>query len=391
MAVWKVALAFAAGKDEKRTMKIKQVDLFAIELPLNNPFVVSYGGYNRIQSIIVKITTDNGIVGYGEAVPDMYVTGETVESTYNILAHTLAPSIIDENPLNIERIHDLMDEMIFGVSTAKAAIDIACYDVAGKSAGLPVYMLIGGRYRESMAITHVLSIDTPENMADEAARCVEAGYRSFKLKVGTEPLEDVKKIKAVRERVAEDIAIRIDVNQGWKNSATTLQILDKLAGLSIDWIEQPVTAIDIDAMVEIKSKSTIPMMMDEGLHSSVEMRQIISKRAADKVNIKLMKCGGIYPAVKLVHMAEMAGIECQIGSMVESSIGSAAGFHVAFSKKIITSAELTGPLKFEKDVGNLQYDIPIIKLNEQPGLGIDVNEDILQELTVHSQSITSKN
>ena len=107
-------------------------------------------------------------------------------------------------------------------------------------------------------------------------------------------------------------------------------------------------ADDIDAMVEIKSKSNIPVMIDEGLCNVRDMREIIAKRAADKVNIKLMKCGGIYPAVKLATMAEMAGIECQIGSMVESSIGSAAGFHVAFSKKIITSVELTGPLKFKR-------------------------------------------
>ena len=112
------------------------------------------------------------------------------------------------------------------------------------------------------------------------------------------------------------------------------------------------------------------------------MRQIIKLEAADKVNIKLMKCGGIYPAVKLAHQREMAGVECQVGSMVESSVASSAGFHVAFSKKIITSVELTGPLKFTKDIGNLHYDVPFIRLNEKPGLGIEINEDTLQELAV---------
>ena len=128
-------------------------------------------------------------------------------------------------------------------------------------------------------------------------------------------------------------------------------------------------------------------MVDEGLKGMKDMREVISKQAADKVNIKLMKCGGILPAVKLADQAQMAGIECQIGSMVESSIGSAAGFHVAFSKKIITSVELTGPLKFSKDVGNLHYDVPFIQLNEKSGLGIDIDEEILAELTVHSDHI----
>ena len=135
-------------------------------------------------------------------------------------------------------------------------------------------------------------------------------------------------------------------------------------------------------MAHIRSKTDLPLMIDEGLKGSREMRQIIKLDAADKVNIKLMKCGGIYPAVKLAHQAEMAGIECQVGSMVESSVASSAGFHVAFSKKIITSVELTGPLKFTKDIGNLHYDVPFIRLNEKPGLGIEINENTLQELTV---------
>ena len=146
-------------------------------------------------------------------------------------------------------------------------------------------------------------------------------------------------------------------------------------------------ADDIDAMVEIKSKTSVPVMIDEGLRGVREMREIIAKRAADKVNIKLMKCGGIYPAMKLAHMAEMAGIECQVGSMVESSVGSAAGFHVAFSKRIMTSVELTGPLKFSEDIGNLKYDVPFIRLTEQAGLGVDVDEAVLNKLTVFSEKI----
>src|SRR5699024_2967510 len=182
-------------------------------------------------------------------------------------------------------------------------------------------------------------------------------------------------------------AIRIDVNQGWQNSANTLLALDQLRGISIDWLEQPVVATDFDAMVEIKSKSAVPMMIDEGLRGFPEMREIIAKQAAHKVNIKLMKCGGMYPAAKLAHMAEVAGIDCQVGSMVESSVGSAAGFHVAFAKKFITSVELTGPLKFSKDIGNLQYDVPFIKLNEQPGLGIEIDKPALDELTVYKEKV----
>ncbi|EOO05310.1 O-succinylbenzoate synthase [Bacillus cereus str. Schrouff] len=363
-------------------MKITAIHLYAIRLPLRSPFVISYGSYSDMPSIIVKMETDEGIIGYGEGVADDHVTGESWESTFHTLKHTLTPALIGKNPMNIEKIHDMMDNTIYGVPTAKAAIDIACFDIMGKKLNQPVYQLIGGRYHEEFPVTHVLSIADPEDMAEEAASMIQKGYQSFKMKVGTNVKEDVKRIEAVRERVGNDIAIRIDVNQGWKNSANTLTALRSLGHLNIDWIEQPVIADDIDAMAHIRSKTDLPLMIDEGLKSSREMRQIIKLEAADKVNIKLMKCGGIYPAVKLAHQAEMAGIECQVGSMVESSIASSAGFHVAFSKKIITSVELTGPLKFTKDIGNLHYDVPFIRLNEKPGLGIEINEDTLQELTV---------
>ncbi|MET3657936.1 mandelate racemase/muconate lactonizing enzyme family protein [Sporosarcina psychrophila] len=369
-------------------MKIAEIEIYAIHLPLYEPFIISYATYDYMPSIIVKITTDTGLVGYGEGVADEHVTGESWKGTFEILKNTLAPKLIGENPMNMERIHELMDAEIYGVPTAKAAIDIACYDVAGKALGVPVYNLLGGRYHEEFPITHVLSIAAPEAMANEAEERVAAGYRSMKMKVGTNVADDVLRIQAVRERVGEDIAIRVDVNQGWVNSANTLLGLQKLQDCSLDWLEQPVRADDIDGMVEVKSKSSTPMMIDEGLRGVRDMREIIAKRAADKVNIKLMKCGGIYPATKLAHMAEMAGIECQIGSMVESSIGSAAGFHVAFSKKIITSVELTGPLKFSKDVGNLHYDVPFIRLSGKPGLGIDIDEQVLQELTVFSEKVS---
>lgn len=371
-------------------MKITKIDIYAIHLPLIEPFVISYDTYDTMPSIITKITTDEGIVGYGEAVPDEHVTGETWEGAYMMLKHQLAPAVIGQDPLCFEKIHDIMDKTVYLAPAAKAAIDIACFDIAGKKLQVPVYQLIGGRYHEKFPITHVLSIGSPEKMAQEAAERVEMGYRSFKMKVGTEVMKDVERIKAVRERVGDAIDIRVDVNQGWHNAATTLKGLRALRKMNLDWLEQPVDADDIDAMVEVKAKSDVPLMIDEGLHGMKEMREIIAKRAADKVNIKLMKCGGIYPAMKLAHMAEMAGIECQIGSMVESSVGSAAGFHVAFSKKVFKSVELTGPLKFSKDIGNLHYDVPFISLNEKSGLGVDVDESIIKELCQFSCSVDGK-
>ena len=366
---------------------IKSITLYAIRLPLHEPFIISYHTYPDMPSVIVKMESDDGYIGYGEAVADEHVTGETWESTYSLLKNTLAPLLIGQNPGEFELIHDRMDKAVYGAPAAKAAIDIACYDLVGKKLGVPVYQLIGGRYHDRFPITHVLSIQDPAVMAEEAVRKVAEGYRSFKMKVGKDIPQDLERIRTVRNAVGEDVAIRVDVNQGWVNSSNTLKALGALEELKIDWLEQPVIADDLDGMVEVRKKARLPLMVDESLKSMKDMREVITKQAADKANIKLMKCGGILPAVKLANQAEMAGIECQIGSMVESSIGSAAGFHVAFSKKIITSVELTGPLKFSMDVGNLHYDVPFIQLNEKSGLGIDVDEEKLSQLTVRSVTV----
>lgn len=368
-------------------MKISKIELFAIELPLKKPFIVSYATYHTMPSLIVKVTLNNGIIGYGEGVPDEHVTGESLYSTYHIIEKTLAPKLIGENPLNIEKIHAIMDAQILHAPTAKAALDIACYDAAAKALNTPIFNLLGGRFHQQFQLAHVLSILSPEAMAQEAAAMVKEGFTTIKIKVGTTPDLDVERIIAVRKAVGPTIRLRVDVNQGWKNSAAAIQAISKLQDCHLDWVEQPILARDLDGMAEIKQKTTVPLMVDEGICTMADMRAVIQKQAAHKINVKLMKCGGIYRANQLATLAAMENMEVQIGSMVESSIASAAGYHVAFSKENITSIELTGPLKFSKDVGDLQYDVPFITLNNEPGLGITVHQAILDELTIQSTVI----
>src|SRR5690625_1601627 len=140
-------------------MKIKEIEIFAIDLPLIEPFIISYDRLDTMHSIIVKITTDKGLIGYGEGVADEHVTGESRESTFQILQSTLAPQLLGENPMNMERIHDVMNKAIYGVPTAKATIDIACYDLAGKTLRVPVYTIMGDGYNTEFPITYVLIIE----------------------------------------------------------------------------------------------------------------------------------------------------------------------------------------------------------------------------------------
>lgn len=368
-------------------MKITSVEVFAVRLPLITPFIISYHTYKDMPSIIVKVETDNGLVGYGEGTPDEHVTGETWESTFKVLTELLGKVVLGMNPFQIEKIHDQMDKAIYGATTAKAALDIACYDIMGKATNQPIYNLLGGQFHDELEIPKVISILSPEEMAQEAVQAMEEGYRSLKLKVGTDKKVDVARIRAVREAVGKDVPIKVDANQGWKNSSESMYVLERIIDCDIDWIEQPVVANDIDALGEIKAKTSIPVMIDEGLHGNKEMYELLVKRAADKINIKLMKCGGIYPATHLVHQAELAGLTCQIGSMVESTIASAAGLQLSLAKKAIQSNELVGPLMFSKDVATLNYDVPFVHLTDQPGLGIEVDIDALLDLTIFQEKL----
>ncbi|MDC0764012.1 dipeptide epimerase [Brevibacillus sp. AG] len=368
-------------------MKITSVCVHAIKLPLKRPFIIAYASYEDMPSIIVKVETDNGLVGLGEAVPDQNVTGETWESTYTMLVHNLAPVVIGENPFDIERIHEKINQAVWGVPAAKAAIDIACYDLMGKAAGQPVYHFLGGKYHTTLSFPYVLSILEPEVMAAEARQAVAAGYGSIKIKVGADLQTDIQRIRAVRQAVGPSVGLRVDANQGWENRANSLLVLQQIEDCHIDWMEQPVLADDLDALAEIRRQTTIPIMVDEGLHGTKEMREVIAKKAADKVNIKLMKSGGIYPALKLVNQAEMAGMECQIGSMLESSIGSAAGAHLSLAKKNIISNELAGPAIISRDVAQLMVHGSQIVVSDQPGLGVELDEAVLADITERSEKV----
>lgn len=368
-------------------MKITSIALYGLRLPLIRPFIVAYETYEDMPTILVKMETDEGIIGYGEATPDQHVTGETWEGTFSLLLHQLAPAIIGENPFQIERIHEKMAEMVYAAPSAKAALDIACYDIMGKAAGQPVYNLLGGRYHDSLSVPYVVSILEPAAMAEEALEAVKEGYRSIKIKVGTDPYVDVERIRAVRSAIGKAVPLRVDANQGWRNRAVTMWVLEQVKGCDIDWIEQPVIADDLTALAEIRRQSIIPVMVDEGVHGDREMRETIVRQAADKLNIKLMKCGGLYPALKLVAQAEMAGIECQVGSMVESAVATAAGAHLAVAKKTIRSNELVGPLMFSCDVADFPYESLHICLSEAPGLGLQVEEQAVAALTRMSGTV----
>ena len=210
-------------------------------------------------------------------------------------------------------------------------------------------------------------------MAGGAEDAIRRGYDCLKVKVGKEPEKDIARLSAIRQAVPAETKIRIDANQGW-SPKEAVRILNGMQekGLDIEFVEQPVKAYDFEGMKYVTERSYVPVLADESVFSPEDAVKIMEMRAADLVNIKLMKCGGLYNALKIVSAAEIYGVECMIGCMLEAKISVNAAVHLACAKKIITKIDLDGPVLCKEDpiLGGAVFDEKIITVSDEPGLGI---------------------
>ncbi|MCO1338938.1 dipeptide epimerase [Kocuria polaris] len=368
-------------------MKITGAKIALIELPLHEPFVVAYDTYDTMPSVILRLETDTGLIGYGESVPDGHITGETQRGVLETLAAELVPAVIGMDPRDITAIHQKLDRILKGCGAAKAAVDIACWDLAGKAAGRPVYALLGGRKAEQPTVARVMSILDPDVLARQAVEARAEGYRHLKMKLGGRDGLDIHRVRAVREAIGNDLGIRIDANQGWDDIATARRMIRDLEPFGIDWVEQPIPADDKDGFRLLRQHTDVELMADEAVVDSTDLLPFVRDRSVDMVNLKLMKSGGITPCHRLATQASLGGLRVQVGSMLETSIGSAAGFHLALSHPSIVSTELSGPLKFLQEPGDLLYAVPEVLVTDRPGLGVSVDEDVLSKLTVEERDV----
>ena len=332
---------------------------------------------SRSQSILLEISTDEGITGYGEACPFAPVTGNDAEGTLPVV-QALSKALLGEDPLNIARIHARMDRYYQGQSAAKAAFDIALHDILGKKAGLPLYRLLGGARRE-IESDMTVGIADPELMAEMAAGFVREGFRILKIKAGLNVSEDLRAIARIREAVGPEIELRIDANQGW-SAKETIAMMAQLSRYGIREVEQPVKAWDLDACRRIRAAISQDLMLDESVHTPQDALRAVRAEAADYINIKLMKSSGIYPAAKINAIAEAAGVPCMVGCMGETRIGIAAAAALAAAKPNILLSDLDGYRFLEESPairGGFHQEGSRITLLEEPGLGVAVDFDAL--------------
>lgn len=352
-------------------MEIERIEVYSVTLRYLEPFRIAPGASEESRNVVVKIVTDYGVEGWGEASPSKRVTGEAVETVVEALSK-IAPKLIGMCPLRIEHDVELMDRLIEGNPAAKAAIDIALHDILGRTAEKPLFMLLGG-YRTEVMTDLTLGIKAPNEMAADAIKAVEKGFKALKVKVGLNPSEDIERIRMVREAVGEDIEIRIDANGGWSPDQA-IEVLNRVEKFNIRFVEQPVPAGDIKGLAKVRRSSPIPVMADESIHSPSDALKLIQEEAVDLINIKLMKSGGILKARKISDVAEAAGVPCMIGCMGESEIGIAAGAHFAAGVRNVMYADLDCDLLHADKLvkkGGTEVKNSMRLLSKESGLGME--------------------
>lgn len=353
-------------------MKIRNIKIQEVNIPLITPFKTSLRTVNAIEDIVIMIETDTGEIGYGEAPPTAVITGDTKGSIITAIRDFIAPSIIGMDIEDLDGIMKRLHGSILKNTSAKAAVDMAIYDLYAKNLKRPLYKVLGGN-KTQIETDLTISLNETNEMIEDSIKAINKGFRILKIKVGNEGLKDVERVAAIRKAVGEEVILRVDANQGWKpkEAVRIIQAMED-KGLNIDLVEQPVNAHDLQGMKFVTSRVGIPILADESVFCVEDAIKIIMEHCADLINIKLMKTGGIYEALKICSIAETYHVECMIGCMLESKIAVSAAAHLAAAKGIITRVDLDGPSLCKEDpyVGGPKYLGSIIQMTQLHGIGI---------------------
>lgn len=353
-------------------MKIIDIQTKQVSHKRRKVFKIAFSSAAYSRGVYVKIMTDEGIYGLGEASPSAMVTGETIDGVVTAVAY-MKESLIGLDPNDIALIHQTMDKTLAGNTSAKAAIDIACYDIMGKVRGKSVHELLGAK-TNTLTTDMTIGIDTTENMVKDALEWKEKGFRILKLKAGIDYKEDLEHFRAIRDAIGDEMDLRVDFNQGYTEEVAAMMLV-KIKEFGISEAEQPLKDWNMEGMKRLKEGADIPVMMDESVKLPYHAEIACRHDMCDIINIKLMKCGGIYPALQICEIAKKYNKPCLIGCMSESKLGIAAGAAVFAANDVIHDADLDSFLSIadstESVTGGFTIENDVITLSDKPGFGFD--------------------
>lgn len=334
-----------------------------VTLPLEDPFTIARGTQEESENVVVRIEDDEGTAGIGGAAPASHY-GETAATVEAVLPNLLAVVEDVGDPHELERIEREMARVVHRNPAARCAVEIALHDLVAKRASLPLYRYWGLDDAETIDTSYTIGIDTANRMAEKTERAIEAGYSTLKAKLGTD--RDLEILETVRG-AAPDATIRVDANEAWSPREAVRKI-DRLVEYGVEFVEQPVPAGNPDGLEFVRERSALPIAADESCITLPDVAALAGK--TDIVNLKLMKCGGLLEAKRMIHAARAHGMEVMLGCMIETNASIAAAAHLA---PLLDYADLDGSLLLADD----PYDgVPMpdgrIALDslDQPGTGV---------------------
>jgi L-alanine-DL-glutamate epimerase-like enolase superfamily enzyme len=360
---------------------IDKIEIIKLNIPLKEPVNISLGTIYNAENLLIKINTNEGLTGIGEASPFHQIVGELQSSEFET-AKFLSSVIKGKDPLAIEDRLSELDRAISGNYTLKSAFDMAMYDLLAKSAGMPLYKMLGGSNSREIYTDMTVYLGTPEKMASEALEYKNEGFPSIKVKLGTNEKDDIARIKAIREAIGYDIPLRIDANQGW-DTITAIRILNTLEKYDIEHCEEPIAHWNNRDLVRVRNNSSISIMADESVFDHHDAFRLANMGACDYFNIKLSKSGGINNALKIIAIGEAAGIKSQVGCMSESRYALTALTHLVAARNNIVHFDIDSSFPHAEDpvIGGIQYKGKgKWELPETPGIGADFDPGFLENM-----------
>ena len=347
-------------------MKLNYIDYEAVEIPRKQEFKIATGSSSVVRNMIVKIRSED-IVGLGASAPNS-VTGETMDSIAQAL-EDLKAGLLGINLSEVKSIGEWMDDALPGNYAAKAGVDIALHDLLAKSLERSTAQILT-QVKECQPTDITLGIESLERTVEEARKGVDEGFKALKIKVGRNLEGDITRVCAVREAVGSNIMLWVDANQGYSVSEA-IHFSREISHLGLEFIEQPVVASDLKALGDVRERSPVPIMADEAAKTVEDVKAIIKLGCADMVNIKLMKCGGIYRAREIAQACKDAGLPNMIGCMGETVVSIAGALHFALSEENVRYADLDSHFMLERSIAEgIEFRDGCLWPSSMNGLGI---------------------
>ena len=363
---------------------ITRVEAIPILVPLTTGLTTKTAHGEHIDSpyVVVRVHTDEGITGVGEATLAPRWSGETSPGCVAVIRDQLDPVLQGANALDVNVCRQRIESALRLNPFTKAAVEMAIWDVAGKAAERSVCRLLGGRLRDELPIKMVVGAFPVEKAVALAQRFLDGGARHLKVKVGLDPAQDVARVAAVRELAGPDVGISVDGNCGW-SVPVACRTLPLLEAYDVRLAEQPIRANDVTEWARLRAATSIPLMADESVFSLTDAWNLVSNRAVDVLAIYPGKHGGLLGALEIAHLARAAGIVCSMGSNLELGIGTAAMLHLGATAEAIDNetypGDYLGPLYHEANMITepLRLGPETAHVPDGPGLGVELDEDQL--------------